>query len=62
MTDSEAFPGVSHREAAGWVLGTLDPHEVGRFKGYLESCAQCQVWPVAPWLVMISPGAPTFRE
>jgi anti-sigma factor RsiW len=42
MTDSETFPGVSHREAAGWVLGALDPHDVERFKGHLESCAQCQ--------------------
>ena len=33
---------VGHPDAAGWVLGALDPDEAERFKAHLESCDDCR--------------------
>jgi len=31
-----------HPDAAGWVLGVLDPDDSGRFEEHLRSCAECE--------------------
>jgi Anti-sigma-K factor rskA/Putative zinc-finger len=42
MADSDTFAEAGHPDAAGWVLGVLDPEESGRFETHLESCPECQ--------------------
>jgi anti-sigma-K factor RskA len=42
MPPGEPDPERAHPEAAGWVLGTLDPDEADRFAVHLRSCADCQ--------------------
>ena len=34
--------GLAHPEAAGWVLGTLDPHDAEWFAGHLPQCPDCE--------------------
>jgi anti-sigma-K factor RskA len=38
----DATPELGHPEAAGWVLGALDPEETKRFEQHLRSCGECQ--------------------
>lgn len=33
---------LRHLDAAGWVLGALDPEDARRFADHLRSCVQCQ--------------------
>ena len=33
---------LEHPDAAGWVLGALDPAEAQSFEDHLQSCAECQ--------------------
>jgi len=42
MADPDTFAGAEHADAAGWVLGVLDPEESDRFETHLESCPECQ--------------------
>jgi Anti-sigma-K factor rskA len=35
-------PELAHPEAAGWVLGTLDPVDAEWFAGHLPSCPDCR--------------------
>jgi len=35
-------PELAHPEAAGWVLGTLDPDDAEWFAGHLPSCPDCR--------------------
>jgi Anti-sigma-K factor rskA/Putative zinc-finger len=35
-------PELAHPEAAGWVLGILDPGDADRFAGHLQSCPDCR--------------------
>lgn len=35
-------PGAAHPDAAGWVLGALDPAEVEEFAVHLEDCEPCR--------------------
>ena len=35
-------PELAHPEAAGWVLGTLDPDDAVWFAGHLPSCPDCR--------------------
>lgn len=42
MADPDTFAEAGHPDAAGWVLGVLDPGESGRFETHLESCPECQ--------------------
>ena len=35
-------PELAHPEAAGWVLGTLDPGDAEWFAGHLPSCRDCR--------------------
>ena len=35
-------PELAHPEAAGWVLGTLDPGDAEWFAGHLSSCPHCR--------------------
>ena len=55
-------PELAHPEAAGWVLGVLDPGDADRFAAHLESCPSCQVevaelGPVARLLQTAAPDA-----
>jgi hypothetical protein len=38
----EPDPELAHPEAAGWVLGTLDPDDAEWFAGHLPSCPHCR--------------------
>ena len=38
----EPDPELAHPEAAGWVLGTLDPGDAEWFAGHLSSCPDCR--------------------
>jgi hypothetical protein len=39
-------PELAHPEAAGWVLGTLDPGDAEWFAGHLPSCQDtARPWP-----------------
>jgi anti-sigma-K factor RskA len=42
MADPDTFAEAGHPDAAGWMLGVLDPGESGRFEAHLESCRECQ--------------------
>jgi Anti-sigma-K factor rskA, C-terminal len=42
MANPDAFTEAGHPDAAGWVLGILNPYESARFKVHLQSCAECQ--------------------
>jgi anti-sigma factor RsiW len=35
-------PELAHPEAAGWVLGTLDPGDAEWFAGHMPSCPDCR--------------------
>lgn len=39
---SDTGHALDHPEAAGWVLGALDPDDSARFEGHLATCQQCQ--------------------
>jgi anti-sigma factor RsiW len=39
---SEGRAELAHPEAAGWLLGTLDPAETDVFRRHLPGCAHCQ--------------------
>ncbi|HTP17160.1 MAG TPA: zf-HC2 domain-containing protein [Streptosporangiaceae bacterium] len=61
MTERDAHPGLAHPEVAGWLLGSLDPDEAGRFREHLDSCAGClaaaaELRPVARALGMTAPA------
>jgi hypothetical protein len=40
--DDCAGPGTERLDAAGWVLGVLDPEDAWRFAGHLTACPECQ--------------------
>ena len=42
MTDPDVLDETEHPDAAGWVLGVLDPYDAWRFEVHLPSCLQCQ--------------------
>src|ERR1700683_3853037 len=54
-------PELAHPEAAGWVLGTLDPDDAVWFAGHLPSCPDCRAavaefGPTARLLAMAAPA------
>jgi anti-sigma-K factor RskA len=54
-------PELAHPEAAGWVLGTLDGGDAGRFAAHLRSCPDCgaavdELIPVAAMLKAAAPA------
>jgi anti-sigma factor RsiW len=55
-----ADPGRAHPEAAGWVLGVLDPGDAIRFAAHLESCPECRaaVAELAPAAGLLKAAAP----
>ena len=55
-----AHPERAHPEAAGWVLGVLDPGNAVRFAAHLESCPGCRaaVAELAPAAGMLRAAAP----
>jgi anti-sigma-K factor RskA len=40
--DSQGLAQTEHPDAAGWVLGVLDPDDSVRFEEHLGSCEECQ--------------------
>jgi hypothetical protein len=53
-------------DAAGWVLGALDPADAARFAGHLRSCRGCratvaELEPAARMLVASSAAPPPAR-
>ena len=64
MPDRDAHLDVGHPEAAGWVLGALDPEEAERFKGHLESCTECRaaVAELEPVTRLLKTAAPAARS
>jgi anti-sigma-K factor RskA len=42
MADLDALAEAGHEDAAGWVLGILDPDDHARFEAHLTSCQACQ--------------------
>jgi hypothetical protein len=42
MADPDSLAEAGHPDAAGWMLGVLDPEKSGRFETHLESCPECQ--------------------
>jgi anti-sigma-K factor RskA len=40
--DSSGLAQTEHPDAAGWVLGVLDPDDSARFEEHLRSCQECQ--------------------
>jgi anti-sigma-K factor RskA len=42
MADLDALAEAGHEDAAGWVLGILDPGDHERFEAHLTSCQPCQ--------------------
>jgi len=42
MADLDALAEAGHEDAAGWVLGILDPADHERFEAHLASCQSCQ--------------------
>jgi hypothetical protein len=42
MPPREPDPELAHPEAAGWVLGILDPGDADRFAEHLRSCPDCR--------------------
>ena len=62
MADPATLAEAGHPDAAGWVLGVLDPEESGRFESHLESCPECQqaaaeLRSAAQMLKTVLPGA-----
>ena len=55
-----AHPELAHPEAAGWVLGTLDGGDAGRFAAHLRSCPDCRaaVAELIPVAGMLKAAAP----
>jgi Anti-sigma-K factor rskA len=56
-------PELAHPEAAGWVLGTLDPDDAEWFAGHLPSCLHCRAavaefGPTARLLATAAPADP----
>lgn len=41
-TPRDPDPELAHPEAAGWVLGILDPDDADWFAGHLSSCPDCR--------------------
>jgi len=42
MADMDALAEAGHADAAGWVLGILDPDDHQRFEAHLTACQTCQ--------------------
>jgi anti-sigma-K factor RskA len=62
MADPDTFAEAGHPDAAGWLLGVLDPEESGRFETHLQSCPECQqavgeLGSAAQMLTAVLPGA-----
>jgi hypothetical protein len=62
MPPRDPDPELAHPEAAGWVLGILDPGDAGRFAAHLESCPDCraavaELGPAAQLLQTAAPAA-----
>ena len=67
MPPRDPDPELAHPEAAGWVLGILDPDDAGRFAGHLESCPDCraavaELGPAARLLQTAAPAAAPPEE
>src|ERR1039458_6587232 len=62
MPPRDPDPELAHPEAAGWVLGILDPGDAGRFAAHLQSCPDCraavaELGPAAQLLQTAAPAA-----
>ena len=62
MPPREPDPELAHPEAAGWVLGILDPGDADRFAAHLRSCPDCraavaELGPAAQLLQTAAPAA-----
>src|ERR1700733_11516559 len=62
MADPDSLAEAGHPDAAGWMLGVLDPEKSGPFETHLESCPECQQATVelgsaAEMLKTVLPGA-----
>lgn len=55
-----ADPELAHPQAAGWVLGVLDPGEAAWYAAHLKSCPDCraEVAALAPVAGMLKAAAP----
>jgi hypothetical protein len=56
----DSDPGLAHPEAAGWVLGVLDPDDAERFGEHLPSCPDCRAAVAEPFHVC--PGKPALNR
>lgn len=63
MSAPDPDPEMAHPEAAGWVLGILDPDDADRFARHLQSCPDCRaavadLGPAARLLQTATPAPP----
>jgi len=61
MAAGDRCVSASRLNAAGWVLGALDPEDAARFTRHLRACRRCQLTvtelePTGRLLVMNSPA------
>jgi hypothetical protein len=63
MPEHDTYTDPGRADAAGWVLGALDPHEAGNFEEHLRSCAGCQaaVAELQPAARMLRTAAPAVQ-